>query len=197
MRIGHEVRVDDGIFTKQSQKRQFRSSKSRRRSERFATNLRNEIQRKKAQLQKSRNPCGEETVEEEVADLNIEAVAPPENRQPRPQTFSSPLTSTPTIQISEQTPQQDTTQVEEHSRTRDVCFQTSQTQTQIPQNDRQVCVHVVEEIAPSGKPRRWRWAPEYKLQPETEPSESKRNEATGQMWSGENGINKREGRFLQ
>ncbi len=184
---GHEVRVDDGIFTKQSQKRQFRSSKSRRRSERFATNLRNEIQRKKAQLQKSRNPCGEETVEEEVADLNIEAVAPPENRQPRPQTFSSPLTSTPTIQISEQTPQQDTTQVEEHSRTRDVCFQTSQTQTQIPQNDRQVCVHVVEEIAPSGKPRRWRWAPEYKLQPETEPSESKRNEATGQMWSGEMG----------
>ncbi len=81
---GHEVRVEDGSFTKQSQKRQFRSSKSRRRSERFATNLRNEIQRKKAQLQKSRNPCGEETVEEEVADLNIEAVAPP--REPSTQT---------------------------------------------------------------------------------------------------------------
>uniref|UniRef100_A0A671K1E2 Uncharacterized protein n=4 Tax=Sinocyclocheilus anshuiensis TaxID=1608454 RepID=A0A671K1E2_9TELE len=184
---GREVRVDDGSVTKQLQKRQFRSSKSRRRSERFATNLRNEIQRKKAQLQKSRNPCGEETVEEEVADLNMEAVAPPEHHQPRPQTFSSPLTSPPTIQISERTPQQDATQVEEHSRTRTVCFQTSQAQTQIPQNARQVCVHVVEEIAPAGKPRRWRWTPEYKLQPETEPSEIKRNEATAQMWSGKMG----------
>ncbi|XP_043100201.1 protein Shroom4 isoform X2 [Puntigrus tetrazona] len=184
---GREGRVDDGNITKESQKRQFRSSKSRRRSERFATNLRNEIQRKKAQLQKSRNSCGEETVEEEVADLNMEEVAPPEHQQPRPQTFSSPL-SPQTIQISKQTPQQDKPQTEEHSRNRAVCFQTSQTQTQIPPNARQVCVHVVEEIAPAGKPRRWRWTPEYKLQPETEPSESKRNEATGQVWSGKMGL---------
>ncbi|XP_052416057.1 protein Shroom4 isoform X1 [Carassius gibelio] len=184
---GQEVSVDDGSVTKQSQKRQFRSSKSRRRSERFATNLRNEIQRKKAQLQKSRNPCGEETVEEEVADLNMEAVAPPEHHQPRPRTFSSPLTIPPTIQISERTPQQDTTQVKEHSRTRAVCIQASQTQAQIPQNAIQVCVHVVEEIAPAGKPRRWRWTPEYKLQPETESSEIKRNEAPGQMLSGKMG----------
>ncbi|XP_032051885.1 protein Shroom4 isoform X2 [Aythya fuligula] len=45
-----------------------RSSHFRRRSERFATNLRNEIQRRKAQLQKSRGPGaqarGEEPVEE-------------------------------------------------------------------------------------------------------------------------------------
>ncbi|XP_016316029.1 protein Shroom4-like isoform X2 [Sinocyclocheilus anshuiensis] len=185
-----EVRVDDGSITKQSQKRQFRSSKSRRRSERFATNLRNEIQRKKAQLQKSRNPCGEETVEEEVADLNMEAVAPPELHQPRAQTLSSPLTNPPTasMQISKQTQQViDTTQVEEHSRSRAVCFQASQTQTQIPQHARQMCVHVVEDIVTAGKQRRWRWTPEYKLQPETEPSESKRNEATEQKWSGKMG----------
>uniref|UniRef100_A0A9J7YYK5 ASD2 domain-containing protein n=1 Tax=Cyprinus carpio carpio TaxID=630221 RepID=A0A9J7YYK5_CYPCA len=176
---GGEVRVDDGSVTKQSQKRQFRSSKSRRRSERFATNLRNEIQRKKAQLQKSINPCGEETVEEEVADLNMETVAPPEYHQPRAQTLSSPLTSPPTasMQISKQTQQViDTTPDVEHSRSRAVCFQTSQTQTQIPQHARQMW-----------KPQQQRWTPEYKLQRETEPCESKRNEATGQMWSGKMG----------
>ncbi|XP_064283463.1 protein Shroom4 isoform X7 [Passer domesticus] len=45
-----------------------RSAQMRRRSDRFATSLRNEIQRRKAQLQKSRGPCapppGEEPVEE-------------------------------------------------------------------------------------------------------------------------------------
>ncbi|XP_073692381.1 protein Shroom4 isoform X2 [Garra rufa] len=182
-----EVRVDDGTGTKQSQKRQFRNSKSRRRSERFATNLRNEIQRKKAQLQKSRNSCGEETVEEEVADVNMEAGTPPEYHQPKPQPLSSPPPAS--MQISKQAPQQviDATQVEEPSRTRAVCLQASQTQTQSPQHPRQVCVHVVEEMAPAGKPRRWRWTPEYKLQLETELSESKRNEATGQTWSGKMG----------
>ncbi|KAK7170717.1 hypothetical protein R3I94_000803 [Phoxinus phoxinus] len=185
---GGEVMEDNGNATKQSQKRQLRSSKSRRRSDRFATNLRNEIQRKKAQLQKSRNPCGEETVEEEVVDVNTEAVAPPEYHQPRPQTLPRPLTKPPTasVQILAHIPQQvlDTTLADEHSSTRVVGFQSSQTQTQIPQQARQVYVHVVEEMAPAGKPRRWRWTPERKLQPETEPSESKRNEATGKMWSG-------------
>ncbi|KAL0189225.1 hypothetical protein M9458_016324, partial [Cirrhinus mrigala] len=171
-----EARVDNGSATKQPQKRQFRNSKSRRRSERFATNLRNEIQRKKAQLQKSRNPCGEETVEEEVADLNMETVAPPEYPQPKPQNLSSPPTSPPAapMQIPKQIPQQvlDATQVEEHSRTK-------ATPTQIPQHPRQ-------EIAPAGKPRRWRWTPEYKLQPESN--------RTDMVWK--NGINKREGRSV-
>ncbi|XP_041111576.1 protein Shroom4-like isoform X2 [Polyodon spathula] len=56
------------VAAKPAASRQHRSSKARRRSERFATNLRNEIQRKKAQLQKSRGSStllyGEETVEE-------------------------------------------------------------------------------------------------------------------------------------
>ncbi|XP_067299880.1 protein Shroom4 isoform X2 [Pseudorasbora parva] len=184
---GGEVRVDNSNATKQSQKRQLRSSKSRRRNERFATNLRNEIQRKKAQLQKSRNPCGEETVEEEITDLNTEAVAPPQYHQHRPQTLPRPVNSLPSSsgQIIKQIPQQvlDTTQTEDLSSTRVVCFQSTPTQTQIPQHTRQVCVRVVEEVAPAGKPRRWRWTPEHKLQPETETSESKRNESTGQVWS--------------
>ncbi|MGH0166846.1 UNVERIFIED_CONTAM: hypothetical protein FKN15_051550 [Acipenser sinensis] len=56
------------VAAKPAASRQHRSSKARRRSERFATNLRNEIQRKKAQLQKSKGSStllyGEETVEE-------------------------------------------------------------------------------------------------------------------------------------
>lgn len=186
---GGEVRLDDGLGSKQTQKRQFRCSKSRRRSERFATNLRNEIQRKKAQLQKSRNPCGEETVEEEVGDFNTEAVAPPEYHQHRPQILPKPPTSAVPIQISKPAPQKafDPKQTEEYSSGRVVCFQTSQTQTQIPQHVRQVYVHVVEEVAPAGKPRRWRWTPERKLELENEPSESKRNETIGQMWSGKMG----------
>ncbi|KAG7231636.1 hypothetical protein INR49_010967 [Caranx melampygus] len=54
--------------------------RNRRRSERFATNLRNEIQRKKAQLQSSRGPggllCSGETVHEEGPDLHEEEADP-------------------------------------------------------------------------------------------------------------------------
>ncbi|XP_075369111.1 protein Shroom4 isoform X3 [Mycteria americana] len=57
-----------------------RSAQMRRRSDRFATSLRNEIQRRKAQLQKSRGPGapppGEEPVEE--ADEPAEGSAPAE-----------------------------------------------------------------------------------------------------------------------
>ncbi|XP_057198107.1 protein Shroom4 isoform X2 [Triplophysa rosa] len=195
-----EVQADDGKDTKQSSKRQFRNSKSRRRSERFATNLRNEIQRKKAQLHKSRNSggCDEETVEEEVTDLHTEVVVPLEKRenQQRAQTFTSPDPPTAPVQTSKPTPLQvpvhDTTHAEEHSRTRPVSYQTSQTQTQISERNRQACVHVVEESTPAGKPRRWRWTLERKLQPETppanqQPTESKNKEATGQMCSGKAG----------
>ncbi|XP_051503014.1 protein Shroom4-like isoform X2 [Myxocyprinus asiaticus] len=190
---GGELRVDDGNVTKQSQKRQFRTSKSRRRSERFATNLRNEIQRKKAQLQKSKSPsglpCGEETLEEEqVGDVNMEPVSPPDNHQHRDQTLTSPLTNPPTAsKQAPQVPSHDTTQAKEHSRTMVMNCQTSQTQPQISQHRRPVCVQVVEEMAPAGKPRRWRWTPEHKLQPETEPTESKKNETKGSIWSGKTG----------
>ncbi|XP_071425867.1 protein Shroom4 isoform X2 [Pithys albifrons albifrons] len=60
-----------------------RSAQMRRRSDRFATSLRNEIQRRKAQLQKSRGPGGpppgEEPVEEteEPPESNVPAEGPP------------------------------------------------------------------------------------------------------------------------
>ncbi|XP_030354432.1 protein Shroom4 isoform X3 [Strigops habroptila] len=70
-----------------------RSSQMRRRSDRFATSLRNEIQRRKAQLQKSRGPGapppGEEPVEEaeEPPEGSVPAEgprAPPERLSPAP-----------------------------------------------------------------------------------------------------------------
>uniref|UniRef100_A0A8B9GDR1 Shroom family member 4 n=1 Tax=Amazona collaria TaxID=241587 RepID=A0A8B9GDR1_9PSIT len=70
-----------------------RSSRMRRRSDRFATSLRNEIQRRKAQLQKSRGPGapppGEEPVEEaeEPPEGSVPAEgpsAPPERLSPAP-----------------------------------------------------------------------------------------------------------------
>ncbi|KAJ7416968.1 Protein Shroom4 [Pitangus sulphuratus] len=60
-----------------------RSAQMRRRSDRFATSLRNEIQRRKAQLQKSRGPGaplpGEEPVEEteEPPESSVAAEGPP------------------------------------------------------------------------------------------------------------------------
>ncbi|KAM6056991.1 LOW QUALITY PROTEIN: protein Shroom4 [Theristicus caerulescens] len=70
-----------------------RSAQMRRRSDRFATSLRNEIQRRKAQLQKSRGPGapppGEEPVEEadETPEGNVPAEgprAPAERLSPAP-----------------------------------------------------------------------------------------------------------------
>ncbi|CAM4718358.1 protein Shroom4 isoform X1 [Lepidochelys kempii] len=65
-----------------------RSAQLRRRSERFATNLRNEIQRRKAQLQKSKGSvallCGEEPVEEtdEPCESPPNSSALPQGRLP-------------------------------------------------------------------------------------------------------------------
>ncbi|XP_063793085.1 protein Shroom4 isoform X2 [Pseudophryne corroboree] len=64
-RAGSEINVGP---TKKSGSTRHRSAQMRRKSDRFATNLRNEIQRRKAQLQKKKGSsillCGEEPVEE-------------------------------------------------------------------------------------------------------------------------------------
>lgn len=192
----HDQGGDEVEASKPPQKRQFRSSKSRRRSERFATNLRNEIQRKKAQLQKSKDQsellCGEDTVEEEdCANLHVddESLAKsPEIHQTRAQTQSTVQTisafapSQPRTTASDSTYQKDP---EKHcamnpvegSRTRiEESKSVSQHEIQgFPSTDgtRPVFVHVVEEVATAGKARRWHWTPENKLQPEKEASEKK------------------------
>lgn len=155
-----------------------RSSRShlrnRRRSERFATNLRNEIQRKKAQLQRSRGPggllCSGETVqEEEGPELNEQEADPDPGSQPvkvwnTKVLLTSPAPPTENSSISVQSNQPQTgTYPETSGRSRSVQI----LDPGLPSFG--VGIRVVEEPAPAGKARRWRWTPEHKLQPEPEP----------------------------
>lgn len=138
-----------------------RSSRShlrnRRRSERFATNLRNEIQRKKAQLQRSRGPggllCSGETVQEEDG---LEA----DEEEPDPE--PAPLTEISSTSVGPAQPRT-ATYPGDTGRSRSVQI----LDTGLPSFG--VGIRVVEEPAPAGKARRWRWTPEHKLQPEPEP----------------------------
>lgn len=161
--------------------------RNRRRSERFATNLRNEIQRKKAQLQSSRGPggllCSGETVqEEEGPDLNEEEAEPDlpaQNRQTKV-AFASPACAQDVRTTARVEKSRDTSCESNHS----VMQIQSHSTTTYPQNNNPsnsvqildsgvpsfgVGIRVVEEPAPAGKARRWRWTPEHKLQPEPEP----------------------------
>ncbi|XP_036404057.1 protein Shroom4 [Megalops cyprinoides] len=155
--------------------RQHRSSKSRRRSERFATNLRNEIQRKKAQLQRSREGpgallYGEETVEEEEAG---EAVPEPQARllslpsQPdraRRYRAPSPSAAGPLNRlVSSSTPQL-------HVMAPSVPWRrdpdSARDHPQASQRPGPADPGRSDELSLAGKARRWRWTPELKLQPE-------------------------------
>lgn len=185
-----EGKGDDAEISKPPQKRQFRSSKSRRRSERFATNLRNEIQRKKAQLQKSKGSGGLICDDETLAEEDIEEKSPlavPAIHQHKTQTQTSQHNSfqnfaptrARTIASNSTFPGRCCgTNSAEHSgnRTGDTHFSQNETcGIQSAEVNKPVCMRVVEELAPPGKARRWRWTPEHKLQPEMEPTEMKKN----------------------
>ncbi|KAF5905405.1 protein Shroom4 isoform X1, partial [Clarias magur] len=185
-----ESKGDDGDISKPSQKRQFRSSKSRRRSERFATNLRNEIQRKKAQLHKSKGSgdllCDGETLEEEDMEEKSPS-AVPAIHQHRTQTQTSQHNSSQnfgpsqarTVALNSTFPGRCCgTNSAEHSGSRSEAIHLSQEEShgiQSAEVNRPVCVRVVEELAPPGKARRWRWTPQHKLQLEMEQTEMKKN----------------------
>ncbi|CAK6976641.1 protein Shroom4 [Scomber scombrus] len=158
--------------------------RNRRRSERFATNLRNEIQRKKAQLQRSRGPggllCSGETVqEEEGPDLYEDSEEPD---LPAPESNTKVAFAAPVSPLDTRT----TAPVEKVNKSNEQNPDVSQSQPQSPsytQNNISrsvqildpgvpnfgVGIRVVEEQAPAGKARRWRWTPEHKLQPEPIP----------------------------
>ncbi|CAJ1085845.1 protein Shroom4 [Xyrichtys novacula] len=153
--------------------------RNRRRSERFATNLRNEIQRKKAQLQRSRGPggllCSGETVhEEEGSDLNEDRAEPdlPAKQRTTKVAFATPVSSQDTCK---------TEPVEKPTESNPDVSKIQPQSTSYPQSNSSsrsiqildpgvpsfgVGIRVVEEPAPAGKARRWRWTPEHKLQPE-------------------------------
>ncbi|XP_028829004.1 protein Shroom4 isoform X1 [Denticeps clupeoides] len=197
---GVEGAEDEEHSQKPSQKssRQFRSSKSRRRNERFATNLRNEIQRKKAQLQKAnKGPesmlYGRETVEEEETnELQVEHEA-----ERMDVIASSEIHHSSQKQATQQIHQYSQGQISKMSSTfscqsqqKAVAPLTPAELSESRKGDPQglsgspgqlggtgfVCGRVVEEPAPAGKARRWRWTPEHKLQPEAEPAERCRGE---------------------
>ncbi|XP_061769474.1 protein Shroom4 isoform X2 [Nerophis ophidion] len=146
-----------------------------RRSERFATNLRNEIQKKKAQLQSSRGPggllsSGETVQEEEGTDLHEE---------PEEADFVVKERSTKVVFASTASPLDtvlyDKPNTSCQTNCDDPTAQPPSTMTAIQIVDPQVPnfgvgVRVVEEPAPAGKARRWRWTPEHKLQPEPKPN---------------------------
>ncbi|KAG9341656.1 hypothetical protein JZ751_018719 [Albula glossodonta] len=150
--------------------RQHRSSKSRRRSERFATNLRNEIQRKKAQLQKSTGSSGsllhgeltveEEEVEETTPEPEIQSQPPQPSYTSRRYRASSPsapgalnrLVSSSTPQLHPSAPVTYPKKAQENAR--DPC------QASDPSGS--------DDQSSAGKARRWRWTPEHKRQLELE-----------------------------
>ncbi|KAM6960078.1 LOW QUALITY PROTEIN: protein Shroom4 [Tautogolabrus adspersus] len=171
--------------------------RNRSRSERFATNLRNEIQRKKAQLQSSRGPggllCSGETVqEEEGPDLNEDGADQdlPAQQRTTKVAFATPVSSHdagPTAPVEKSiesnhdvlTQTQSTTCTQSNSLTRSVQI----LDPGVPSFG--VGIRVVEEPAPAGKARRWRWTPEHKLQPEPEPD--RRNGVLGERVLGVSG----------
>ncbi|KAJ8254859.1 hypothetical protein GJAV_G00198130 [Gymnothorax javanicus] len=168
---------------KSGSSRQQRFSKTRRRSERFATNLRNEIQRKKAQLQRSGAGSSllhsQETVEEEEA---VEAV--PETQIHR----SPPSQSSQTISYRAPSPNapgplnrlvsNSTPQLHPSTKTASPWNDPESSREPLPTSQLPVLsgpsrVEAGYDLGSAGKPRRWCWAPERKLQLETE-SEKRR-----------------------
>ncbi|XP_034532644.1 protein Shroom4 [Notolabrus celidotus] len=161
--------------------------RNRRRSERFATNLRNEIQRKKAQLQRSHGPggllCSGETVhEEEGPDLNEDGVEPdlPAKQRITKVAFASPVSPQNTGATEPDEKSTESNHDEEKTQTQPTTYpQSNNLSTAVQILDPGVPsfgvgIRVVEEPAPAGKARRWRWTPEHKLQPEPEPERRSR-----------------------
>ncbi|XP_026184790.1 protein Shroom4 isoform X2 [Mastacembelus armatus] len=179
-RGGKEDNVEgEGVMKKSNSSRNHR--RNRRRSERFATNLRNEIQRKKAQLQRSRGPggllCSGETVHEEGPDAHEEEADPDLSFQERSTkvAFASPIspedvrTTAPSKKLS--TSNKSDLDVLETQPQSTAYTQNNEVSRSIQILDPGVSsfgvgIRVVEEPAPAGKARRWRWTPEHKLQPE-------------------------------
>ncbi|XP_061620474.1 protein Shroom4 isoform X2 [Phyllopteryx taeniolatus] len=178
-RTGERTRGEDKLkdnaavdATKRKPNSSRNHRRNRRRNERFATNLRNEIQRKKAQLQRSGGPggllsCGETVQEEEGADLYEESGDPDTEVKERGTKvlLDSPVDSTKCTSAPD----------EKLITSNKINGDNSHTTAAIQIVDSGVPnfgvgVRVVEEPAPAGKARRWRWTPEHKLQPEPKPS---------------------------
>ncbi|NXS14413.1 SHRM4 protein, partial [Neodrepanis coruscans] len=128
-----------------------RSAQMRRRSDRFATSLRNEIQRRKAQLQKSRGPGAPPPGEEPVEETE----EPPE---------SSVLAERPPA-VAERLSPAPSEDVRNAGRPGDRSIATPDP-LPVPKGPPSP-----ERVVPTARGR-WRWSPERKLQPQHSPSTS-------------------------
>ncbi|XP_036379832.1 protein Shroom4-like [Megalops cyprinoides] len=137
--------------------RRQRLLKSRRRNERFATNLRNEIQQKKAQLLRAASPL----LQEQEAGEPLQGA--PAGEEDSLQSASQPghAHGSRTSPFSTQAPP---TRFHAHTApSPHPSAPPGQTLTVVPLCSRG------EQAVLTGKPHRWRWTPEHKLQPEFEP----------------------------
>ncbi|KAJ3585443.1 hypothetical protein NHX12_014162, partial [Muraenolepis orangiensis] len=161
--------VEDGEAVMKKLNSSKNRSRNRRRGERFATNLRNEIQRKKAQLQTCRSPggllhSGETVHEEEGLDFQDQGGGDPGASAQERSTNAGYSWSTAAPESRTTVP---TSESSQGGLRNDGRNQDSQAQVlDLTTPSFGVSIRVVEELAPAGKARRWRWTPEHKLQPE-------------------------------
>uniref|UniRef100_A0A8C0IML7 Shroom family member 4 n=1 Tax=Chelonoidis abingdonii TaxID=106734 RepID=A0A8C0IML7_CHEAB len=153
-----------------------RSAQLRRRSERFATNLRNEIQRRKAQLQKSKGSvallCGEEPVEEtdEPCESHPSPSAPPQGRLPSSGDRSSVSMTQARAKCLSPTP--GTAPAGEHGRSPGRPANRSAPAPQPARKGPSTPAPDREKQRAPGTGGRWRWSPEHKLQRALSPGEA-------------------------
>ncbi|KAH1164758.1 hypothetical protein KIL84_004993 [Mauremys mutica] len=153
-----------------------RSAQLRRRSERFATNLRNEIQRRKAQLQKSKGSvallCGEEPVEEtdEPCESHPNPSVPPQGRLPSSGDRSSVGMAQARAKCLSPTP--GTAPAGEHGRSPGCPANRSAPTPQPARKGPSTPAPDREKQRAPGTGGRWRWSPEHKLQRALSPGEA-------------------------
>ncbi|CAL8326409.1 unnamed protein product [Lota lota] len=173
---GREADDGEAVAKKLNSSKNLR--RNRRRSERFATNLRNEIQRKKAQLQTSRGlggllHSGATVHEEEGLDFQDQGGGDPgpsaQERSTNAGYSRSTAAREPRASVQTSGSGQEGLQSAPKVPARNLDPPAQVLDLTTPSFG--VSIRVVEEPAPAGKARRWRWTPEHKLQPEPEPAQ--------------------------
>lgn len=147
---------------------QHRSAQMRRRSDRFATNLRNEIQWRKAQLQKAKGSalllCGEEPVQEteEPPDSpTAPAPSPPPLPAPLPPAFPAESRPHRTAGPKRWGSELSVLRGEAAPQSPSWVPPDPKWKAPLPEPEKPL----VALPLPSGGRGRWRWSPEHKLQP--------------------------------
>lgn len=162
--------------SRKSSSAQHRSAHMRRRSDRFATNLRNEIQWHKAQLQKGKGStlllCGEEPVPEaeEPPDVpSAPALPPPTPARPsvvesRPLSLAPPLRTAPPKRWASELSVLQAEHACQGSIRRSPTPE-PKWKVPVPEAKRSPKPLPLLSGAGGGGGGRWRWSPEHKLQP--------------------------------